>query len=89
MTDVKFYSYSSSYSNVNGKESFKSIETIDDNGKIKTKETKTKNGITTTKYYDNTMKLDKQCHKNKKQLGQIDTTKHCDKDCKNKKDKRA
>lgn len=51
------YSYSSSYSNLNGKESFEGFEAENNNGKIKAKHTKTENGITTTNYFDNTRKI--------------------------------
>lgn len=49
-TKVYSYSSSSSYSNLNGKENFERIEVENDNGKVRSKYTKTKDGITTTKY---------------------------------------
>lgn len=63
-TKVYSYSSSSSYSNLNGKESFESFETENDNGKIKSKHTVTKDGITTTKYFNN-KKVLKNSKKNK------------------------
>ena len=58
-TKVYSYSSSSSYSNLNGKESFESFETENNNGKVKSKHTISKDGITTTKYFDNTLKAGK------------------------------
>ena len=60
-TKVYEYSCSSSYSNLNGKESFEGFETENNNGKIKAKHTKTENGITTTKYFDNTRQISGKC----------------------------
>ena len=50
---TKVYSYcsSSSYSNINGEEKFESFEAENNNGKKSFKQSKTENGITTTKYY--------------------------------------
>ena len=65
-TEIHSQYFSSSYSNLNGKESFESFEAENDNGKIKSKHTVSKDGITTTKYYDNTLKDNK---KETKKLG--------------------
>ncbi len=64
---TKVYSYSSSsyYSNLDGKESFESFETENDNGKIKSKQTIKKDGVTTTKYFNNTLKNNKKKKQNK------------------------
>ena len=59
----EFYSYcsDSSYSNINGKEKFKSIEIEDINGKKSCKQVTKEDGKTTTKYFG-----DKNLNKNKK-----------------------
>lgn len=58
-TKVYSHSYSSSsvYSNLNGKENFESFETENDNGKVRSKYTVSKDGVTTTKYYNDNLNL--------------------------------
>ena len=65
---TKVYSYcsSSSYSNINGEEKFESFEAENNNGKKSFKQSKTENGITTTKYYGD--KFLKQASSKKKKL---------------------
>ncbi|GEM_PF-6188649 len=62
---TKTYSFSSvsCYQNNNGKESFYNAKRENDNGRIKFEETKSKNGITTTRYYDNKLKIDGKAEK--------------------------
>ena len=67
-TKVYSHSYSSSsvYSNLNGKENFESFETENDNGKVRSKYTVSKDGVTTTKYYNDNLNLKSGKKKTKK-----------------------
>lgn len=80
-TKVYSYSSSSSYSNLNGKESFESIETENNNGRIKSKKTIMKDGITTTKYFDNKMKVSGDKNQNNKIGSSNKKTSKKDKKC--------